>query len=735
MSAVSQIQAVINPEASAQLETGNSLVILNHLTQMKMFGIRQGIELYPEQDNEKDTRKTFIQQVWDYNELDIYQDRIWELALCTGQLLMYYRPNQEGLYTISFFPREDFRVEYNEDNRIELAMIRYWYWESHGVSAARQKKWIRLIITKDRIYQENYGVGMKPSWDIAFGGTNRQEMENSLGFVPCRVIRVNPLGPGQNGVSDFSPLMEHIDNLNDDEDAIKENLQFFGNPILMATRSPNEVLEIASTKSTNLTRAHTITMESGWAAPELGMNSTAKSTPRHLKMGPNLRLKKVVGNIQADERFGFISPPPIASEHKKHVVETREALHFALGGIDEIGIHANATAYEMKVVYGKVATTALKKAKSIYTYGICRAFEDMIVAEEALFRKTMANALKVEPSEMTDGVIQQYLANNGGQIPPGVYGLPPMGKRKVSWRWTGPVFEDSPDDLQRRSIVVRNLQELGVPSIEALKIMFPDKTEAEREGMLAGGYPFRYMNAVAGTTGQMLGLYQQFMALPSQSDPAQPLIAKIPLEPMIEKSAQVLFNELNYARPTDQSSPGESPYITGTNSYNEWLRTVGAYQYGLAAAAGIPVTQPPGVSGDGVQQPASTGTILPGTSGNTGNPGYLDSPAANGAGIQPTFTGGSTTGLQQQLGGTAGSGAGGAGQFVPIPPEYVVGLPQPGATIGRTAERLPKRKTGTELYAEYQQRLAAELSANRPSTKPRSKAKGRSKSTKSGSTK
>jgi hypothetical protein len=717
MSIDSQLHAVINPEvAGAMSSTDNNLIVMNHLMQMKMFGIRQGIEFYPEQDDDNGTRRSFIEQVWDYNELDVYQDRIWDLALCTGQLLCYYRPNTDGLYTLSFFPKEDFRVEYTADNKIELAMIRYWYYETVSVTNVRQKRWIRLILTKDRIYQENYNTGAIPSFDLAFGGMNMKEMENTLGFVPCRVIRVNPLGPGRNGVGEFEFLRSQIDDYAENVAAIRENLQFFGNPILMATRSPSELVELASLKSPNLTRAHTLTMEAGWGAPEIGMGSTGKSPPRHLQLGENLRIKKVVGNVQNDERFGFVSPPPIATEQRRHVVETREALHFALGGIDETGVHASATAYEMKVVYGKVATTALKKAKSIYTYGLCKVFEDLIAAEETLFQKTFAAAVGMEQADVNQKTIAAWREQNPDVItPPGVYGLPPLGKRKVAWRWTGPVFEDSPDDMQRRSIVVRNLQELGVKSIDALNILFPDKTQREKEGMLAGGYPFRYLNAVAGTTGQMLSLYQQMMALPSQQNPDIPLIASIPLEPMISKSAEVIFNELNYAKPIEQLNPGESPYATGINAYDQWLSTLGKLQYQYAAAAGEPLQLPPELSG--ATNPLGYGgsAAIPGQSTST-------------SGI-PTYTGGSTAGLQQSLPGTGGIPSTGAG-FIPIPPEYVHPLPQPGATTGNSASRLPKSPTGAELYAQSQSAQAAV-----PDTKPAAKSKPKSKSKSAGKSK
>jgi hypothetical protein len=711
MSVDSQLHAVINPElAGGMSNSDNNLIVMNHLMQMKMFGIRQGVELYPEQDDNDGTRKSFIEQVWDYNELDVYQDRIWDLALCTGQLLCYYRPNTDGLYTLSFFPKDDFKVEYTADNKIEMAMIRYWYYETGTINNVRQKRWIRLVLTKDRIYQENYGTGIIPGWDLAFGGINMKEMENTLGFVPCRVIRVNALGPGRNGVGEFEFLRAQIEDHAENVAAIRENLQFFGNPILMATRSPSELVELASLKSPNLSRAHTITMESGWGAPELNMGSTGKSPPRHLQMGENLRIKKVVGNVQNDERFGFVSPPPIATEQRRHVVETREALHFALGGIDETGIHASATAYEMKVVYGKVATTALKKAKAIYSYGLCKVFEDLIAAEESLFQKTFAAAVEVMPEEVTQQSLAVWFeAHPDMPLPDGVYGLPPIGRRKVAWRWTGPVFEDSPDDMQRRSIVVRNLQELGVRSIDALNVLFPDKTQREKEGMLSGGYPFRYLNAVAGTTGQMLGLYQQMMSLPSQENPDIPLIASIPLEPMITRSAEVIFNELNYRKPTDPTSAGESPYVTGVNAYDQWLRTLGKLQYQYAAAAGQPVQLPPELAG-------ATNPL--GYGGASAIPGQ----SASATGIS-TYTGGSTAGLQQSLFDTSGSTGSG---FVPIPPEYVKPLPQPGSTTGTSAARLPKSPTGAELYAQSQS-TQPPAPEPEPASKPKPKSKSKSK--------
>ena len=82
---------------------------------------------------------------------------------------------------------------------------------------------------------------------------------------------------------------------------------------------------------------------------------------------------------------------------------------------------------------------------------------------------------------------------DSGEIPPGVTGLIPDGSTKVSWRWMGEVFEESTEDILNNSIVVRNLQELGVDSIEALKYLFPGKTDEERAAMLSG-FPFRMVS-------------------------------------------------------------------------------------------------------------------------------------------------------------------------------------------------------------------------------------------------
>ena len=52
----------------------DTMLIHAHLAQMKMFGIRQGVEFYPEQDNFGSQRYDFIQQVIKFNQLDARLD-------------------------------------------------------------------------------------------------------------------------------------------------------------------------------------------------------------------------------------------------------------------------------------------------------------------------------------------------------------------------------------------------------------------------------------------------------------------------------------------------------------------------------------------------------------------------------------------------------------------------------------------------------------------------------------
>ena len=110
------------------------------------------------------------------------------------------------------------------------------------------------------------------------------------------------------------------------------------------------------------------------------------------------------------------------------------------------------------------------------------------------------------------------------EVPEGVVGLAPDGDRTVLWRWMGPVYEDTAQDKLNQSIFTRNLQELGVDSIEALKYLFPSKTDDEIAGMLSG-FPFRMVGEVQRAYSSFIDLINQEMRTPHPQQPNLPMAA------------------------------------------------------------------------------------------------------------------------------------------------------------------------------------------------------------------
>lgn len=679
MATVEQILEAIYAREYKPNIGGSTLIIHNHLAQMIMFGVRQGIELYPIQDDDFDSRKNFIENIWKQNKISVYLDEIWRRHLGKGQVLFYLRPTKEGSYKFYFFDKDEFRDYYDINGELNEVVIRYSYKEKGRESYQNQIKWIKLIInsqTITQIYSDS-----PPTFEQGLQGafsTNTKVTKNTLGFIPCVVAKNNPSKPGEPGVGEFVSLASQIEKHDRQVQGIDENLDFFGNPSLVTTRSIKEVIEALGYEDTR--RSRTMTSAAGfYGSTPSSVNQNPSGYRGDISSG-NGKVKKVIGNVQGDERFGYIAPDPISPDHVRHVQDTREAIHYALGGIDERGISSNATAYANKSVYGRVNATASKKCEAIYTFGICKLFEMAIAAEEDLFRLSLAAALgKIDKetnqpdiSEITNEFIADLLSK--GKIPLNVFGLSPVGRvkgelqsigsREIKWRHKGEVFEPSPDDIQRATIAARNYQELGVRSLEALRTVFPNKTEKELEGMLSGGYPFRYMQAVASTTGQMLSLYAQMGQLPNSANNA-PLVTEIPMIPLIDRSIQTLYQELNYSPELTPIQPGDIPnYLTGYSSYDEYNNQLSNSGVGSNAA--------------GVQQPPSSTPTRSRSSSTVSPPAPTFPTPLQSAGVLPLYgtinpAQFSTSQQSQPL----GTGI----QSPSIPPEYAVGIPSSGATI------------------------------------------------------
>ena len=665
------LQAVLDRDGG---DTGESTVIPNHLAQMRSFGIRQGVELHPAQDSNR-VRYKFVERLFDENQIDLNLPHYWDLFLTKGKLCWYLRPTGNS-YKIYHFGNDNFKAFYGVDGNLEEVVIIYSYnvrptGVVSGVTLEGDKQWIKLTVNKDKIITEtsqtkpefsnqfsgvqSTGYATATGFESTQGRSTRTEAINSLGWIPCIVTGNYVSATGTEGRGEFEAIAQQLFRHNEMCKAMSDNITFFGNPTLVTSRSVSEVLDSGETQRTTYASA------AGFSG----------STPSSSRMDPDdrntasrkVRLAKVIGNVQADERFGYIVPDPISPDQTRYVAEYRESLHAMLGGVDPQSISAGATAFEIKSLYGRSAATALTKARALYKHGLCKVFEMAIEAEEQLFKLSIAAALKMDPEGMTDSFVQNLISQP--ELPKELktwvpQGLPPLGDRRLLWRWLGPVFEDSPLDLQQKSIVVRNLEEVGVETSFALQFLFPEKTESEVRSMLTG-FPFREANQSAMALTQQIGALTTLMTTP---DPAtgQPIGLSLNNIDIIQSILTHILKRLNYgtsnepaavsawsiagAIPTGSSSAGAPVLSAATDPSAAVLPTgqpiPGTYgATSSAAAAGLAI--PGAAVSNGAVGSASVGARYGGQLPDFASP--LPTPNSTGAApVSPATSGVSTIG-------------------------------------------------------------------------------------------
>ena len=174
-------------------------------------------------------------------------------------------------------------------------------------------------------------------------------------------------------------------------------------------------------------------------------------------------------------------------------------------------------------------------------------------------------------------------------MPQGVIGLIPDGSTKVSWRWLGEVFEEDTQDILNNSIVVRNLQELGVDSIEALRYLFPGKTDEERAAMLTG-YPFRMVQQTQQSFNSFIGLLGQLYQLPHPQTPNLPLASdpNLDITGFLYRSLDFLRKELSYS---GRYIPSSSDTAQAPSAMPTADAPPSASQYGMSAPSTSQVSQ------------------------------------------------------------------------------------------------------------------------------------------------
>jgi hypothetical protein len=570
-------------EASRTQDRSNqssTMVVLSHLQQMTLLMIKKGLAFYCDQDTFK-SRTKFLEDIIALNKLDIRFPAIIRNFLIDGCGLFYFRPDPKLKYQIYFFNKNQYRVYHDVNGNVEEVVIVYSYKIKNANlglpsnSYGQNKRYVRLTITADEISEVETDTEL--SFDLEPGAvlTPTKKRQNTLGFIPAVEVLNKPNASGTEGEGEFDPFMEQIVLHDQLTRNIAKNIEFFGNPTLISSRPRSDLVE-ANDAQGNF--RPTISSQSGFAGVD--SPSTRVSEPFGAGMGSGLRVPRIIANVEPSDRVGYMTPDPVNGDMNRYTLLLREEIRTALGGVDEISISAGATATEIKGLMGRAQATALRKNKSFLTYGFNRLLEMMIYHQEVIFRESFIAAAGLKepkpPTEETEESLQKYqtslakfeskvtqsiqLALQENKVPPGVIGLPEDGDRTVTYRYQGDVYEDTAYDINQKSIVVRNLQELGVDSIEALKFLFPEKTDSERAEMLKG-FPFRMVQQTQSAMQQFLVLLSQMLQSPHPLAPNQPLAAdpRLNITPLLYRTFDHLAEELTYSGSYEPADPSFDP--------------------------------------------------------------------------------------------------------------------------------------------------------------------------------
>ncbi len=650
------------------------MVVLSHLQQMTLLMIKKGLTFYCDQDTFK-SRTRFLDDVIALNKLDIRFPAIIRNFLIDGCGLFYFRPDPKLKYQIYFFNKNQYRVYHDVNGEVEEVIIVYSYKVKNANlglpsnSYGQNKRYVRLTITADEISEVETDTEL--SFDLEPGAvlTPAKKRPNTLGFIPAVEVLNKPNASGTEGEGEFDPFMEQIVLHDELTRNIAKNIEFFGNPTLISSRPRSDLVEASDAGSTF---RPTISSQSGFSGVD--SPSTRVSEPFGASMGGGLRVPRIIANVEPSDRVGYMTPDPVNGDMNRYALLLREEIRTALGGVDEISISAGATATEIKGLMGRAQATALRKNKSFLTYGFNRLLEMMIYHQETIFRESFIAAAGLKepgfPKEQTEESLEKYqkslaryeakvtqtiqLALQENKVPPGVIGLPEDGDRTVTYRYQGDVYEDTAYDINQKSIVVRNLQELGVDSIEALKFLFPEKTDSERAEMLKG-FPFRMVQQTQSAMQQFLVLLSQMLQSPHPLAPNQPLAAdpRLNITPLLYRTFDHLAEELTYSGSYEPADPSFDP------------------------EPGLPGGSPGGIIGPGLNRLPAVGgaNLYPGGSFGTYSPTAVAGTTGYGPFYQQPVQPVNVAILPEQPLGSS-DGLPGAGA---VPGELSV--PQPGSTV------------------------------------------------------
>lgn len=608
---------IINKLIKAQLsrdgnDGGLGTVIPLHCAQMREYGARGGrVQFDCPQDDDINSRGNAIKKWYQSNDLASKMDYIFDVFTCWGEVLWLILPLDDGDYWVEFFQgglkhnEPQFKIYYKNGGRdIETVVIRYSYEKENSLGnsmmpnngiggTSSTTRWVKLIINSESIV--TLDCGSLPDLTLNYqhygglGGNIKIDPNPFNPILPIALSVNNPQQTGRQGTGDFHVFSQLIENHERRLSWVDDNLETFGNPSLVTTRSANEVTETAMSEVPNT-----------WAANQGytdgvgdGYSGSSAKTLSGRRGNRGKRISKVIGNVGQDERFGYIQTSPVPGDLTQYIRNDRELIHWCLGGVDPIGISSSPTFGEIKTLFGRVQNTANKKAASLFN-ALGKLFAIAIGNEEQKFKAAFIIAISNSPKlakqipnleQLSDEQCQRlYQSFRRGELESFKFnftatGLPPMGDRSVSWRHTAEVYKPSTRDLLDISIVGRNMREDGLNQEFVTGKLYPEMSPKEIQAATSGFSP-RVVESQLNGLNSLLQFYQQCMSVPGTQDPNIPLAIELGLSELIATGIQSLKKELNYGRPIYTAATTS----TTPNSLSEFISSsVGADKPSTAA--------------------------------------------------------------------------------------------------------------------------------------------------------
>ena len=400
-----------------------------HLKQIGLFLWQQGIELFPE-EKDKDLEK-FISETYRNNEMSLYLWDIWEKGALSGGIVLYLRRIvKKGVisYSIEYYPQNECELFFDENKELSKVQIKT------TAKVGKVDKFFQTTIT-DKF------IAIASNESKNFGDDEGNKAYHGYDFMPAVFIPNIPQGKGKIGRKEFEKFTRQLEDIEEVEEALRENAKFFGSPIFYSSRSLEELI------SSNKVKRYTVIDELGYGKTE---------------QRERIALKQIIDNLEEGERIGFATPEAIPKELPEYILNSAIKLRFAMGSVDETLLKGDNSATTRQTMAPAIAT-AQNRANTYIKYGLCKAFQ------------FLAEMAKI------DGVLKISKNLN----------------TRIKYRYLGSVYQPSPNETLTNSIIARNLLRLGVSVEENLKLLFPDKTTEEIQELQKNGLPYEFLVGIA----------------------------------------------------------------------------------------------------------------------------------------------------------------------------------------------------------------------------------------------